>query len=201
MVSVPVVRAVVEMLALPPLRATLEASVVVPDLKVTVPVGVPIDEVTVAAIVTVRPVVWGLGDAVTVVVVVALTIWLSAVEVLPSQPVEPVKTAVIECVPEASEEVENVALPVVVVTVTPEASVVVPSMKATVPEGIPIVEVTVAVKVTDCDGLDGFSEDATDVDVLTCTTWVNVPLLLVKPPVPVKAAVIEWLPSASVDDV
>jgi hypothetical protein len=59
----------------------------------------------------------------------------------------------------------------------------------------------VAVNVTDCDGFDGLSEDVTVVDVLTCTTWVNVPLLLVKPPVPVKAAVIEWLPTARVDEV
>jgi hypothetical protein len=57
MVSVPVVRAVVEMLAVPPLKATLEASVVDPDLKVTVPVGVPADEVTVAVMVTLKPVV------------------------------------------------------------------------------------------------------------------------------------------------
>ena len=56
-VSVPVLRAVVEMLAVPPVRATLEASVVEPDLNVTVPVGVPAAEVTVAVIVTLKPVV------------------------------------------------------------------------------------------------------------------------------------------------
>ena len=95
-----------------------------------------------------------------------LTTWLIAVEVLFNQPVLPVKTAVIECVPEASEVVENVALPVVVLTLTPEVSVVVPSMKAIVPLGIPLLDVTVAVKVTDCDGFDGFSEDVTEVEVL-----------------------------------
>ena len=118
-------------------------------------------------------------------VVVAFTTWLSAVDELPSQPVAPVKTAVMGCVPAANDEVANVALPVVVLTLTPEARVVVPSMKAIVPEGIPFVEVTVAVKVTDCDGFDGLREDVTVVDVLTCTTWVNEPLLFVKPPVPV----------------
>ena len=71
----------------------------------------------------------------------------------------------IECVPEANEEVAKVALPVVVLTATPEARVVVPSRKAIVPVGIPFVEVTVAVNVTDCAGLDGFSEDATEVVV------------------------------------
>lgn len=57
MVSVPVGRAVLVMVALPPLSATFEASVVVPTLKVTVPVGVPTDDVTVAVIVTLKPVV------------------------------------------------------------------------------------------------------------------------------------------------
>ena len=87
--------------------------------------------------------------------------------------------------PAARDDVEKVALPVVALTATPEASVVVPSLKATVPEGVPLVEVTVAVKVTDCDWLDGLRDEATDVAVLTCTTCVSVPLLLVNPPVPV----------------
>jgi hypothetical protein len=90
---------------------------------------------------------------------------LIALDVLASHPALPVKTAVIECVPEASDEVENVALPVVVLTETPEARVVVPSLKAMVPWGIPFVEVTVAVKVTDAAGFDGFAEDATEFKV------------------------------------
>ena len=57
MVSVPVGRAVLVIVALPPLSATLEESVVVPTLNVTVPVGVPAVDVTVAVIVTLRPVV------------------------------------------------------------------------------------------------------------------------------------------------
>jgi hypothetical protein len=90
---------------------------------------------------------------------------LIALDVLASQPALPVNTAVIECVPEASDEVENVALPVVVLTATPEARVVVPSLKATVPWGMPFVEVTVAVKVTDAAGFDGLAEDATAFEV------------------------------------
>jgi hypothetical protein len=102
---------------------------------------------------------------VTVVVVVALTTWLSVLDVLASHPALPVKTAVIEWVPAASDEVENVALPVVVLTATPEARVVVPSLKAIVPRGTPFVEVTVAVKVTDAPEFDGFAEDATEFEV------------------------------------
>lgn len=98
-------------------------------------------------------------------VVAAFTTWLIAVEVLFSHPALPVKTAVIECVPEARDEVENVALPVVVLTLTPEARVVAPSLKAIVPLGIPLVEVTVAVNVTDAAGFDGLAEDATEFEV------------------------------------
>ena len=66
-------------------------------------------------------------------VVAAFTTWLIAVDVLASQPALPVKTDVIECVPAARDDVENVALPVVVLTATPEARVVVPSLNAIVP--------------------------------------------------------------------
>ena len=99
-------------------------------------------------------------------VVAAFTTWLIAVEVLFNQPALPVNTAVIECVPEASEVVASVALPVVVLTVTPEARVIVPSRKAIVPLGIPLLDVTVAVNVTDCAGFDGFREEATELEVL-----------------------------------
>ena len=58
--------------------------------------------------------------------------------------------------PNASVEVLNVALPLLSV---PEPSVVVPSLKVTVPVGVPPVEVTVAVKVTAAPKVDGFSED------------------------------------------
>jgi hypothetical protein len=100
-----------------------------------------------------------------VVVVAAFTTWLIALDVLASHPALPVKTAVMECVPAASDDVEKVALPVVVLTATPEARVVVPSLKAMVPWGTPLVEVTVAVNVTDAPEFDGFVEDATEFEV------------------------------------
>ena len=110
---------------------------------------------------------------------------MTVVDVLPSQPALPVKTAVIACVPAASDEVESVALPVRVLTATPEARVVAPSLNAIVPCGMPFVEVTVAVNVTDCAGFEGFSDDVTVFDVAIWTVCVSVPLLAVKPPVPV----------------
>jgi len=63
--------------------------------------------------------------------------------------------------------VENVALPLASV---PVPTVVVPSLKATVPLGVPPVEVTVAVNVTAPPNGDGFSDDATAVELAACFT-------------------------------
>jgi hypothetical protein len=52
-----------------------------------------------------------------------------------------------------------------VLTATFEARTVEPWANVTVPDGVPPVEVTVAVKVTDWPELDGFSDDATVVEV------------------------------------
>ena len=64
-------------------------------------------------------------------------------------------------------------------------------MKVTVPVGVPLLEFTVAVKVTDCPKVDGFGTEATTVVVATVTVFtvcVIVPVLFAKPPVPVKFA-------------
>ena len=50
-------------------------------------------------------------------------------------------------------------------TATFEASTVEASENVTVPDGVPPVEVTVAVKVTDWPKFDGFGDDVTDVEV------------------------------------
>ena len=48
---------------------------------------------------------------------------------------------------------------------------VLPSLKVTVPVGIPPVEaITVAVKVTDCPADDGLGADVSDVVVVACVT-------------------------------
>jgi hypothetical protein len=63
-------------------------------------------------------------------------------------PVEPVKLATMEWLPVASDEVLKVATPLV--TVTFETRTVEPSVKVTLPIGVPPELVTVAVKVTLC---------------------------------------------------
>ena len=67
-------------------------SMVAPSLKVTVPVGVPAPELTVAVNVTDCPETEGLGEEASAVLVAAnawLTTWLSAVEVLAAKLVLP----------------------------------------------------------------------------------------------------------------
>jgi len=50
-----------------------------------------------------------------------------------------------------------------------------PSLKVTVPVGVPEEAVTVAVKVTDCVGAEGLSDDVRVVELVNCaTTWLTV---------------------------
>ena len=72
-----------------------------------------------------------------------------------------------ECVPNASTEVLNVASPFLSVALP---TAVVPFLKVTVPVGVPPVEVTVAAKVTAAPKVDGFSEDRRVVLVATPLT-------------------------------
>src|SRR6201987_1793172 len=67
------------------------------------------------------------------------------------------------CVPPASLEVVNFAIPLLS---APVPSVVVPSLNVTVPVGVPeVVAFTVAVNVTAWPKVDGFSEETTAVGV------------------------------------
>ncbi|MEP7296795.1 MAG: hypothetical protein ABI702_11450, partial [Burkholderiales bacterium] len=104
-------------------------SVVAPSLKVTVPLEfVP---VMVAVSVVLCATVVGFADAVkTVVVVRAFTVWLTALEVLVRLLVSPPYTAVRLCAPAVVKVAAKVALPDAIV---PVPSVVVPSLKVTVP--------------------------------------------------------------------
>ena len=54
--------------------------------------------------------------------------------------------------------------------IVPVPSVVAPSLKVTVPGGVPAVEVTVAVNVTAVLCVDGFSDEATDVELFALFT-------------------------------
>jgi hypothetical protein len=56
----------------------------------------------------------------------------------------------------------------------PVPSVVDPSSKVTVPEGVPALDVTVAVKVTEAPKVDGFREEVSEVEVEAgLTIWVT----------------------------
>ena len=90
-----------------------------------------------------------------------------------------------EWVPTNRVEVVKVASPLLSV---PVPSVVVPSLKVTVPVGVPPVDFTVAVKVTDAPNVDGFREETSNVeDFALFTVWVSagdevLPLKLLLPP-------------------
>ena len=80
-----------------------------------------------------------------------------------AHPVDPVKLAPMVWLPVASDAVVKVAMPLV--TVTFEAKVVAPSVKVTLPTGVPPGLVTVAVNVTLCPCDAGLEEAVTPVDV------------------------------------
>jgi hypothetical protein len=158
--------------ALPPLSVPVP-STLVPSLNVTDPVGVPVvDDFTVAVKVTGFPCFEGLSEELTVLDVAAfVTVSVSTAEVLPVKFASPPYTAVIECDPTASVDVVNVALPPLSV---PVPSTLVPSLKVTIPVGVPeVAGLTVAVKVTAWPNTDGFAEETTDVEVAALFT-VNV---------------------------
>jgi len=155
--------------ALPPARVPVPI-VARPSLNVAVPVGVPAPgavAATVAVKVTDWPYTEGFALELRVVVVSALfTVWVSTALVLALKPEAPEYSAVIECVPTVSPDVLKLAWPALSV---PVPSVVVPSLKVMVPVGVavPLVGVTVAVKVTDWPCFDGFALETTVVVVLT----------------------------------
>lgn len=134
--------------------------VTVPSLNVTVPVGsaVPDEALTVAVNTTVRPAAFpvlraGLRDEVRPVVVAtitggATTTTLTGADALPANVLAPANTAVNACVPGVSvlAGTVNVVDPVGESVATP--SVVVPSLKVTLPEGIGVLAATIAVRTT-----------------------------------------------------
>ena len=91
-------------------------------------------------------------------------------DVLPLKFESPLYTAVIECVPSASDAVANVAF---LLASVPVPSTVAPSINVTVPVGVPAPGATaakVAVNVTVLPEVDGFFEDAIVVFVLALST-------------------------------
>jgi hypothetical protein len=91
--------------------------------------------------------------------------------VLAAKFVSPPYCAVSEWVPAVSEEVANVAAPLLFTEIAP--SVVVPFEKVTVPVGVPVpgaIGVTVAVSVTVAPGTEGFTSAVSAVADETCMT-------------------------------
>jgi hypothetical protein len=141
-----------------------------PSINVTGPVGVPTagdTGLTVAVNVTGAPNTLGFGDDVNAVVVFP---WLTTCGVPVSEPeavvklVSPPYEAVMVWPPTESDELENVATPLVSV---PAPMEVPPSKKVTVPVGVPPAPDTVAVNVTDCPKTDGFCDEVSVTDVVT----------------------------------
>src|SRR5205823_5987523 len=161
----------VAQLARPLLRVRLLQLVmaVPPFLKVTFPVGVPepgLLAVTVAVNVTDCPNTDGLAEELAAVVVPYFTVCVSLEDVLPLKLASPPYDALIEWEPTANVLVTNVAWdePLSV----PVPRVVAPSLKVTVPVGVPaplLFAFTVAVKVTGCPDTDGLIVETTPVVV------------------------------------
>ena len=89
---------------------------------------------------------------------------------LPRSSTLPEYTAVIECAPWVSADVEIVALPLASVAVP---TVVAPFFNVTVPVGVPLpgaAVTTVIVKVTDLPSVDGFSEEVSFVELAALLT-------------------------------
>src|SRR5438046_909342 len=158
-------------LAWPLLRVRLLQLVmaVPPSLKVTFPVGVPepgLLAVTVAVKVTDCPNTDGLAEELADVVVPYFTVCVSFVEVLPLKFAALPYDVLSEWGPAASGPVTNVAWPEAVRVPVP--SMLEPSLKVTVPVGVPaplVFAFTVAVKVTGCPDTDGLIEETTPVVV------------------------------------
>jgi len=180
-------------------------SAVVPSRKVTVPVGVPeVVDAIVAVNVTGVPLDAEAAELTNAsVVAVFAMVSVSAAEVLAARVALPEYLAVIECVPTVSVDVVKVATapPFSV----PLPSGVVPSRKVTVPVGVPeVLDVIVAVNVTAAP-LDAETAELTNkvvVAVGAAAVMVSVSaaeVLAAKVELPEYWAVIECMPTASVD--
>jgi hypothetical protein len=159
-----------ELLRVPVPRAVLLS------MKVTLPFGVPVPGVTVLIVavkVTDWPYMDGLADDVTEVDVDAcFTVWVNADEVLGVKLESPLYTAVTEWLATDKTEVMNVAWSLLLRVPVP--SMVVPSLKVTVPVGVPApgdTALTLAVKVSDCPKTDELPDDFI---VIALEAWLTV---------------------------
>jgi hypothetical protein len=152
-----------------PSTGTLDAHIVAPSVKVTVPAGTPPLEVIVAVKVTDCPNTEGFGEDASFVVVLSVAVFTTwgeaaSVPLLPSHPAVPVNVAVRVWLPTVSAAVLKLAWPALS-TATFEAKTVAPSANVTVPVGTPPLPVTVAVNVTDWPDVEGLGEELNTVAV------------------------------------
>jgi len=172
--------AVAVLVAPPPDNVTGDPKALPSIANWTAPVRVPEPgaiALTVAVNVTGCPRTDGLAEEATVVAVLAwFTVWESgdALLSLPVKFVSPPYTAVMLCgLPVTdSDEVANVATPDALGAPVPK--VVAPSLKITVPEGVPppgATGLTAAVNVTDCPNSDGLMEE---LRVVVVAAWLTV---------------------------
>ena len=137
--------------------------VVAPSVNVTGPVGVPMDDVTIAVKVTADPKADGFRLELSAVAVGAtFTVWVTAGAVLAPKPLAPEYPAITVWVPTVRFETLMLAWPSARVWVP---RVVAPSVNVTVPVGVPEAEVTAAVKVTADPNVDGFGLELNAVPV------------------------------------
>lgn len=188
-----------EMFALPTPPTNVEVPRdVLPFMNVTLPLGVPTDEVTVAVKVTDCPYVEGFADEASATNVIAgFTCWVRIAEVLPGNTLVPAYTAVIELLPTLNVFLDSAATPSESVALP---SVALPLMNVTLPVGVPAEEVTFAVKVTDCPYVEGFADEVSATEVapgFTCCVRI-VEVLPETSLVPAYTAVIELLPTVKV---
>src|SRR5437867_3862160 len=89
-----------------------------------------------------------------------------------------------ECDPTLSEDVGQLAWPLLRVRLLQLVMAVPPSLKVTFPAGLPepgLLAVTVAVKVTDCPNTDGLAEELADVVVVVGFVEVVVEVVVTEP--------------------
>jgi hypothetical protein len=148
-------------------------TVVPPSENVTVPVGVPAAgavAVTIAVYITGCPDTEGSTDDVSIVVVVPwLTVSMRIGDVEPVKLESPVYTAVIGCPPALANAAAHVAVPHADTACAAHAVIVTPpSSNITLPVVAPLpgaITLTAAVMVTNWPTSDGFTDDASTVDV------------------------------------
>jgi hypothetical protein len=156
---VPCVSVVIASVALPAVREMGLLIWFAPSKNATLPVTAPAVEVTVAVNVTFAPTVDGFNDEVTTVEVVPSTICPIPDDVAGANVPSPLYMQKIEWLPCASDAVVKAALPCAP-NATGAPSGFPLSRNVTVPVGVPgVVDVIVAVNVTDCPTVEGFRDD------------------------------------------